>query len=128
MRENKRYFPEYPELSRTENRIRNGMMTSTRIYRSWGSMVSGLSDEEAGKAFKALFAYMDNEPVKVSELEVSAAARSFVNVAIRSLEDSVDYCIAQHAGKGIERESAEAVRRSFLKAKIKNELGGSDDE
>ncbi len=128
MRENKRYFPEYPELSRNENRVRNGMMTSTRIYRSWGSMVSGLSDEEAGKAFKALFAYMDNEPGKVSELEVSAAARSFVNVAIRSLEDSVDYCIAQHAGKGIERESAEAVRRSFLIAKIKNELGGSDDE
>ncbi len=74
-----------------------------KISRSWGDTVRELSDEEAGKVFKAMFAAMHGK-VQTSSLGLSPQAKVFLDKALASfaIEDP--------------------VIRSYKKALIKKEL------
>lgn len=75
-----------------------------KISRSWGNTVRSLSDEEAGKVFKAMFSAMNHGKVQTSSLGLSARAKVFLDMALASFE------------------MQDQVKRSYKKALIKKEL------
>lgn len=82
---NEFYIPEYPEQIKSV--IRQGRLSSFRLFRSWGVLVSQMTDEEAGQAFKKLFEYMQGERMNFDDTD--GKQKAFLLMAFRSVEDSI---------------------------------------
>ncbi len=84
-------LPEYPELSRKEFNIRREVLTTCNMHKSWGVIVSGLSDAEAGKVWKMIFQYMNNNQIQTEEVEqLSDLAKAVLKMAIINMEDNAN--------------------------------------
>lgn len=85
------YLPEYTELTKSEARVRRGVLTSCRCFRSWNILLSQMTDEEAGKVWKLMYKYMRNSKIETADLDpLSDLARAFLQMAISSIEDNVE--------------------------------------
>ncbi len=83
----KNIIPEYPEQLKRELLIRRGMLSSIRLFRSWGIIVSEMTDEEAGHAFKQLFRYMKGKSLCYKDM--TDVSKAFLIMVINSTEDSI---------------------------------------
>lgn len=78
-------------MSKSEARMRYGVLTSWRVFRSWGVLVDEMTNEEAGKVWKMIFRYVKNKPIQPAEIDqLSDLARSFFTMVINAIEDCVD--------------------------------------
>lgn len=85
------YLSDSPQLSRGEARMRYGVLSSWRAFRSWGILVDEMTDVEAGKVWKMLFTYVKDKPIPAAEIDqLSDLARTFLMMVINSIEDCAD--------------------------------------
>ena len=82
-------IPEYPEQAKKEWLIRHGMLSSIRLFRSWGIIVSEMTDEEAGHVFKQIFRYMKGKKINLNDDTMTRVSKAFLIMVINSVEDSI---------------------------------------
>lgn len=103
----KNIIPEYPEQLKKEWLIRHGMLSSIRLFRSWGIIVSEMTDEEAGNVFKQIFRYMKGKSVTFTGM--TGVSKAFLIMVINSTEDSIakatERAIIEHSNTITEMET-----------------------